>query len=435
MDTKFILCHVWNNQEQDYIQAGTLLYDPSYASGKGFTGWMYSEDYLSSGYAALDPKHLHKDLKSGDYTVPISGGYIPHYFQQFLPGEFAEQLLIDAKDNWNKISQFEKLSIVTNIYGDFHAVSLSNHSEQIPNELDDLDDVSEIAHILSKYIKERDRSVINGKVLAAISNLSGQRPKIDFFDKENKKRYIIKLNNTPYFNDANVSTFMSELQSLSGINIAVSEVRTSNKGQSLLFQENFSSFSDEDTRIKKYNQVSFKVLVSDWKDSEFRKRITYKDVANAIREFSSSPDEDIEELYRRAYFSASVNHTNNGLDNISMIDVGVNEWRLSPSFNNLPTPYNNSDFAIAFNESMVTRNLFNLDDKFALSLAEEINIDGEQALEIKSTIDGVISQSQDIASKHKLTDTDIKSLKTAMPEVQFDAEKQASQSLGPNSGM
>ncbi len=432
METQFILCHVWSNKLQEYVQAGTLLYDSSYSEGNGFTGWMYHEDYLSSGHGELDPKHLNRKLLRGDYSVPITGGYLPHFFQQFLPGEFAEQLLSDAKGNWNQISQFEKLAIVTNIYGDFHAISLSNHQPQIQNDIDDIEQLAEVAELLNTYIIERDKSAINGTVIAAISNLSGQRPKIDFYDNENKKRYIVKLNNTPYFNDAKVSSFISELQNLSGITTAVSEVRTSSKGQSLLFQENFSNIKDEDMIIKKFNQVSFKVLVSDFKDSTFRKRLTYKDVAHAIREYSSSPEEDIQELYKRAYFSASVNHTNNGLDNISMIDIGTNEWRLSPSFNNLPTPYNNSDFAIAFSENMVARNLFNLDDTFAIKLADEMGFDSTQALEIKHNIDNVIANSNEIANKHKLSSDDIKSLVTAMPEAMLEQQTQQAQEAQKN---
>lgn len=431
MRPSYIVCQMWQNDLQDYRNVGELFYDPEYANNKGGTSFIYDESYIREKRNELDPKHIPITVPTGIYALPTGGGALPHYFQQFLPGEFAEQLLIDAVPNWNDKSQFEKLSSVAEIYGDFHALAISNYQSQINNDISSFETLVQTAQALQSYIKSDTKPKVNLEMLAALSNSSGVRPKLDYYDNTERKRYIVKLNNTPYCNDARVSTFLTDLQTAAGINSARSHVRSDEAGLDLLFQDNFSNIKDTSQElavITKHNQVSFKVLLTNSKQASFRQHFTYKDIASAIKEYSAKPEEDLNELYRRAYFSASTNNTSNGLDNISMIDSGTNEWRLAPSYCNLPNPFFNTNFDIAFDDSLRSRNLFNVDDKFALRLADDMGLDSDTGMTLAKEVSTVIENAADFVKNHNLSKDDLSLLSDVLGSDAINKTKTKSKS-------
>jgi hypothetical protein len=270
------------------------------------------------------------------------------------------------------------------------------------------------------FQKDFSDTPLDQKLIGSFSSFQGKRMKFDYYDKDDRKRYIVKLNNTQYCNDAKVSSFLSDVQANAGINTTSSSVRTIGSGEDVLFQENFANnkvVTDNGVKLTMYNRVNFKVLVSDLDSPALSKNITYTTVADAIREFSCNVQEDLIELYKRAYFSASVNHTNNGLDNIEMMDVGNNEWRLAPSFNNLPSPYSDAEFKVAFDDSLIARNLFDLNEQFQMRLATSVGIDKQVAMALAKQVDDAISSAPELATKHGLSQNDRAFLTGAMPQL------------------
>ena len=67
----------------------------------------------------------------------------------------------------------------------------------------------------------------------------------------------------------------------------------------------------------------------DWKGDE---RGYYTDIAYVIRQISSKPVDDLNELWRRIVFTILVGHRDNNLTNYGFIYVGGDRWRLSPAF-------------------------------------------------------------------------------------------------------
>ena len=65
----------------------------------------------------------------------------------------------------------------------------------------------------------------------------------------------------------------------------------------------------------------------------------YTDIADAIRQISSKPIDDLHELWRRIAFTILVSNTDDHLKNHGFIYAGGDRWRLSPAFDINPSPF------------------------------------------------------------------------------------------------
>jgi serine/threonine-protein kinase HipA len=64
----------------------------------------------------------------------------------------------------------------------------------------------------------------------------------------------------------------------------------------------------------------------------------YTDIADIIRQISSRPGEDLNELWRRVVFTILVSNKDDHLKNHGFIYAGGDRWRLSPAFDINPSP-------------------------------------------------------------------------------------------------
>jgi len=65
---------------------------------------------------------------------------------------------------------------------------------------------------------------------------------------------------------------------------------------------------------------------------------SYTEIADAIRQISSNPREDLVELWQRIVFTILVSNTDDHLKNHGFLYAGDNGWRLSPAFDINPSP-------------------------------------------------------------------------------------------------
>jgi len=64
----------------------------------------------------------------------------------------------------------------------------------------------------------------------------------------------------------------------------------------------------------------------------------YTDIADVIRQISSKPVDDLQELWRRIVLTILVSNTDDHLKNHGFIYAGDDRWRLSPAFDINPSP-------------------------------------------------------------------------------------------------
>jgi len=71
------------------------------------------------------------------------------------------------------------------------------------------------------------------------------------------------------------------------------------------------------------------------KDNEMH---SYLEIADAIRQMSSSPKEDLEALWRRMVFNVLISNVDDHLRNHAFLYMGLSGWRLSPAYDLNPMP-------------------------------------------------------------------------------------------------
>ncbi len=70
------------------------------------------------------------------------------------------------------------------------------------------------------------------------------------------------------------------------------------------------------------------------KDNEMH---SYLEMADAIRQMSASPKEDLEALWRRIVFNVLISNVDDHLRNHAFLYSGISGWRLSPAYDLNPT--------------------------------------------------------------------------------------------------
>lgn len=106
---------------------------------------------------------------------------------------------------------------------------------------------------------------------------------------------------------------------------------------------------------------------------------SFIDVAAVVTQYSSRPDADLRQLYRRLVFSAAINNTDNHLRNHSFI-LGQDGWRLSPAYDMNPSIHGR-DSVLAIEDGVhsfssdairATSLFYNLEDDEAERIIDEV---------------------------------------------------------------
>lgn len=411
---------MWQNNLQQYIPVGTLIYDVAQRSG--FVGFSYDKSYLDKGLPSIDPAHLIPDqYNQGKYVVKEQSGNLPHYFTSFLPGEFGQRLISEVNQKWDSLSPAERLYVTSLTHGDFGAPQLNPQHVQQNGVIKNINDLNILVRSIREFQGQEIRSILSPHLQASLCSSIGAKPKIEFQSLNGKKmeRFIVKLNSANPFNDARVSVALTKLEQLAGISVCNNHSISLDCGEEALFSSNYSrteSHSSEDSNnpitILKYNRISFKILLADDPILDNTERPLYSHLVHAINKYSCDPESDKKELFRRSIFSASINHTSNGLENMEMYDTGGGNWRLSPSFQNLPNPLKDAYFDTAFSSRMNTSNLFELDEIFIATLGTNFGYTPLQANIIAQPVVNSLAQfiSKNQSAGIQLTDLDRKSL-------------------------
>ena len=410
----FVRLSMWNNMVQDYLPVGTLIYEKD--DRLGFVGFAYDSDYVNSRCPAIDPAHLDPKVNSGRYVCRAKKGTVPHYFSAFLPGEFGQQLLSGMSDNWRKLNEAEKLYIMTLAHGDFGAPQLNPQNDQYNNPIKDLEELSLLVATIRNFQNGAGPAPIPKELHGAVCSFRGPKPKIDFESEKDgiSRRFVVKINTTGYYNDARVSKTMNDLEISAGISICNSTVVKLNCGEEVLFSYNYARTEKYQQQpdgsptklILKYNRISFKTLLADDPILGNTQKPSLRHAIHVIDKYSADPVSDKEELFRRTIFSASTNHTSNGLDNLEMYDKGDGTWRLSPSYHNLPNPLADTCFDLSFYDTEVSSNLLRVNEEFLNHLANAFDFDETYTKLLALPVVNSLLTFDRAVARHSLSDND-----------------------------
>ena len=84
------------------------------------------------------------------------------------------------------------------------------------------------------------------------------------------------------------------------------------------------------------------------------------------------------------------------------MDIGHNEWRLAPAFNNLPNPYHTSVFDLAFSDGLRAKKFVSIDKNFAEVLARQVSPEGISVVETFADITETVNSFKEIATENNI---------------------------------
>jgi serine/threonine-protein kinase HipA len=145
---------------------------------------------------------------------------------------------------------------------------------------------------------------------------------------------------------------------------------------------------------------------------------SYLEILDVIRQVGSSPEADIEELWRRMVFNVLVSNTDDHLRNHAFLHDGKG-WRLSPAYDLNPSPVdvNPRSHSLALNEVDASSSL-----ETVLEVAEQFGIKLVRAKEIAGEVGAAVSDWKTAAKTVGLKGPQIERMETAF---EHDDLKQA----------
>lgn len=370
----FVSVYAWQNDLQDYVVAGNLLFGHSEETQFTTTSFHYDKSYVKNGFGALDPANL-DPAKDDLYVCSRPSGQLFGYFSALLPGQFGNQILADIDPIWPTLNEIQKLHVLTLAHGDFGSIHLNAHNNQVGKVIDSFGALNEVVEKIRAFQQRRARSILTPELEGALCSLGGSKPKVDFEVSADGRvqRYVVKLNSSDFFNDARVSTLMADSQKSARITVCPRKAQSLPCGEDVLICTNYArkwadSNGEEEARVIRFNRVNFRTLLENDSVLGVGEQPKIQHLIHAIDRYSDNARADKEELFRRTLFSVGTNHTANGFDNFEMYDTGRGKWRLSPSYSNLPSPDRGTNFQVGMETGASCSSLIHFDERWVAVL-------------------------------------------------------------------
>jgi serine/threonine-protein kinase HipA len=177
------------------------------------------------------------------------------------------------------------------------------------------------------------------------------------------------------FNVQRVEYATLELARTAGIRVCGTRLEAVGTKDVLMLQRFDREWNDGAKAYARYALVSG-LTVLDAEDGYVgRERWSYPLLADELRRWSASPDDDRRELFRRMVFNAMVSNNDDHPRNHALVHTGRG-WRLSPAYDILPVPLvsqERRDLALTvgrFGRAASIYNLLSEPQVFGLSLAQ-----------------------------------------------------------------
>ncbi len=240
-------------------------------------------------------------------------------------------------------------------------------------------------HVLQESDTDKDLRLL----LAPGSSLGGARPKASVRDKDGH----LAIAKFPRKEDeVNIIAWEAVALTLARkAGIQVPEWRLESVGQrQILLSRRF----DRKNNIRIPFLSAMSALAA--KDNEMH---SYLEIADAIRQMSASPKEDLKALWRRMVFNILISNVDDHLRNHAFLYSGLLGWRLSPAYDLNPTPTDIKprilSTAIDLIDSTASLDL-------ALDVAHYFGVDSIQAKQTLKEVGGATALWQKEAAKLKI---------------------------------
>lgn len=268
------------------------------------------------------------------------------------------------------------------------------------NRIPPLIDVGNLLNAANRVLQESETEEDLRLLLAPGSSLGGARPKASIRDKDGQ----LAIAKFPRKDDEiNVIAWEAVALSLaSKVGIKVPDWRIESIGsRQILISRRF----DRRSHIRIPFLSAMSALSA--KDNEMH---SYLEIADAIRQMSASPKEDLEALWRRIVFNVLISNVDDHLRNHAFLYIGLSGWRLSPAYDLNPTPTDIKPRILSTSIDLVEPSA-SLD--LTLDVSHYFDLDTKHAKKIHKEVGSVTALWRQEATKLKIKKAEIDRMASA----------------------
>ena len=262
------------------------------------------------------------------------------------------------------------------------------------NHIPPLVAVGKLLTAASHVMRESDTEEDLRLLLAPGSSLGGARPKSSVRDKDGHLTIAKFPRKDDEINIIAWEAVALSLANKAGIKVPEWRIETVGR-QQILVSRRFDR--KQNIRIPFLSAMS--VLAA--KDNEMH---SYLEIADAIRQMSASPKEDLEALWRRIVFNVLISNVDDHLRNHAFLYSGLSGWRLSPAYDLNPTPTDIKPRILSTAIDLIDPSA-SLD--VAASVAHYFDLDNLQAKNIFKKVGSATVLWREEAAKLKIKKTEI----------------------------
>jgi len=237
-------------------------------------------------------------------------------------------------------------------------------------------------------------------LLAPGSSLGGARPKASVLDKDGQLSIAKFPHQDDEINRVIWEALALKLASQAKISVPQYRIETI-QDKPILLLKRFDRH--ESQRIPFLSAMS--MLGAN--DNEPR---SYLEIADALRQYGATPDNDMHQLWRRMLFNIMISNTDDHLRNHGFLNIGARGWQLSPAYDLNPTP---TDIKPRILSTTIDYDDGTASIALALKVADYFNLDPTQAKSIALEVASVTANWRIEATKIGLSKPEIKRMASA----------------------
>ncbi len=261
-------------------------------------------------------------------------------------------------------------------------------------------DLPRLLSATERYLDDDETAEDLKILLAPGSSLGGARPKASIRDKDGHLAIAKFPKNDDEFDIVAWEAVTLSLAEMAGLNTAQWRLEKI-LDKPVIILRRFDRQNQE--RIPFLSAMSMLGA----KDNE---QHSYLEIAYALTQHGSAPNQDLEELWRRIIFTVLVSNTDDHLRNHGFMYERHKGWRLSPAYDINPVPIEI--------KSRILSTAIDFDDPTAsidtaLSVIDEFRIKKNRANEIIREVSAAVSQWQKIALQYGLGKREIERMASA----------------------
>lgn len=268
------------------------------------------------------------------------------------------------------------------------------------NHIPPLVSVGKLLNAASHVMQDSDTEEDLRLLLAPGSSLGGARPKSSVRDKDGHLAIAKFPRKDDEINIIAWEAVALSLANKAGIQVPEWRVETVARQQILL-----SRRFDRKKNIRIPFLSAMSVLGA--KDNEMH---SYLEIADAIRQMSASPKEDLESLWRRIVFNVLISNVDDHLRNHAFLYSGLSGWRLSPAYDLNPTPTDIKPRILSTAIDLIDPSA-SLD--IAVSVAHYFDLDNSQIRNIFKEVGSATTLWREEAAKLKIKKTEVDRMASA----------------------